>query len=250
MHAARADGLDPDAVLARLVGSRPARRPWLGITTRPPARACHLSRRDENRARPPAARWRRYPRPPRPSRCSSSASCWRRPTQPRPSPAHAGHRPRTSGQQTRSRPASRDGAGGGDAVRDAATIIAEQARPEEVTRRYRFRFESAAASQDANELGPSSIRLRSSSASSARCRVWFATTRYLRMTTTRLGLAGARRPVPAHGIPPRSCGLRTQRRLPPRSRLPRLPAGWHAGVRCASPVGRPADYMLPAAMPS
>ena len=53
-----------------------------------------------------------------------------------------------------SRPASRDGADG-DAVRDAATIIAEQARPEEVTRRYRFRFESAAASQDAPKIaGP------------------------------------------------------------------------------------------------
>jgi hypothetical protein len=133
MHAARADGLDPDAVLARPVGSRPARRPWLGITTRPRAWACHLSRRDENRPRPPAARWRRYPRPPRPPRCSSPASCQRRPAQPCPSLAHAGHRPRTWDQKTRSRPASRDGADGGDAVRDAAITIAEQARPEAVT---------------------------------------------------------------------------------------------------------------------
>src|SRR5690348_13576918 len=58
------------------------------------------------------------------------------------------------------------------------------------------------------------------------------------MKTTCSGLAGARRPVPAHGIPPRNCGLRTQRRLPPGSRLPRLPAGLARRRAVSQPAGR------------
>ena len=69
-----------------------------------------------------------------------------------------------------------------------------------------------------NEQGPALTRLRSSSRNSAACRVWFATTRHLRMTTTRFKVSRRNRtsrclqhPAPdaprCRGRPARPAGL-------------------------------------------
>src|SRR5215472_8603266 len=82
-----------------------------------------------------------------------------------------------------------------------------------------------------NEQGPALSFLPSSSRSSAACRVWLATTRYLRMTTTRV-----------HGIPAPNCtpteppGIDGSRCRPLRSRAKR---GGARSVRGAPEPTRP-----------